>query len=132
MAEKLNLQDIENLISVNPKLAKEMANAARAEADYWNAVVEALGGSAVPSSASDGKTHRQAILDALATFKDGAKAADIRAKMAEQGHTISPTTFASTMAYLTGETKEVLKKKATKGGRDNLYRVKDAPKAAAK
>jgi hypothetical protein len=126
MAEKLTLEDIDNLVQANPKLRKAMADAARDEVSYWNSVVEALGetSGSSRSAASDGKTHRQAILDALSTFKDGAKAADIRKKMEANGHPISPTTFASTMAYLVKETKDVTKRKAQKGGRDNLYRVK--------
>jgi hypothetical protein len=132
MAEKLDLQDIQNLINVNPKLRKEMAKAAKEEADYWNSVVAACGGEASESrsASSDGKTHRQAILDALGTFKDGAKASDVRKKMEKDGHPISSTTFASTMAYLTSAegTNEVTKRKAKKGGRDNLYKVKASAK----
>ena len=135
MAEKLTLGDIQNLINVNPKLAKEMSKAAQSERDYWISVVAACGGggkvsvSGSRSSADDGKTHRQAILDGLATFKEGAKASELRAKMEADGHPISPTTFASTMAYLTDQKKEILKKKA-KGSTRNVYRVKAGAKPA--
>ena len=133
MADKFTTEDLGHLIDADPELRKAMLKTAQVEYDYWASVVRALGGTAKgrggrkaaedAPEVTDGKTHRQAILDVLKPFKAGATSKEIRAKLDAAGHPMKPTILHSTLAYLM-EQDEVAKKKAPKGKRGNTYRVK--------
>lgn len=121
-AEDLTIENIPVLCKVG--LADDVLLAIDEKIEHWSKLRAAVGGNApkrVRITAEDGKTHGQALLDALETFgKDGASSKQLQEALVTQNHPMNASVFHSTMQVLLKE--QIVRKVGEKGA--SVYKAK--------
>lgn len=121
---------VEEILNDNPEIRQKVLDNLKAKSDSINATISALEGGSrgtrragrKPSAEiTDGKTHPQAVLDAMAKLPtDGVKSRQLHAMLETMGHPIKGGILGTTLQNLCNQGK-VIKVQAEAGKRGNLY-----------